>query len=167
MGGLSVIFLMSILSFIYFFFIAIFIFVVLYTVVSYTFESISIMTMGKSVGYKNSGFAWIPFYNKYFLGKIAGNNVIGIISAILTFISFFLGFYFYIYKELGNVLFIILIISLIVGFILDTVVAHKLYKSRTYKYSDILTIFTVLSLGLLRPLFLFIIRNKPIKSIEE
>ena len=132
MGGFSVVVLMSILSFIYLFFIAIFVAVILYIIMSY----------------------------KYLLGKIAGNKIMGAISGILSFIAICLGTRFYINKELEIVLFIILVISLIITFILDTMIAHRIYKSRTNKYGDILTVFNILSLGLLRPIFLFIIRNK-------
>ena len=61
MGGFSVVVLMSILSFIYLFFIAIFVAVVLYIIMSYTFQGISIMCMSKNMGYKNAFTAWIPF----------------------------------------------------------------------------------------------------------
>ena len=160
MGGFSVVVLMSMISFIYLFFIAIFVAVVLYIIMSYTFQGISIMCMSKNMGYKNAFTAWIPFYNKYLLGKIAGNKIMGVISGVLSFISIFLGICFYINKELKIVLFIILTISLIITFILDTMITHRIYKSRAKKYGDILTVFNILSLGLLRPIFLFIVRNK-------
>ena len=160
MGGFSVVVLMSMISFIYLFFIAIFVAVVLYIIISYTFQGISIMCMSKNMGYKNTFTAWIPFYNKYLLGKIAGNKIMGVISGVLSFISIFLGICFYINKELKIVLFIILTISLIITFILDTMITHRIYKSRAKKYGDILTVFNILSLGLLRPIFLFIVRNK-------
>ena len=154
MGGLSVIVLMNILLFLYIFFITIFVAIILYMVISYTFEGISIICMSKNTGYKNTFTAWIPFYNKYLLGSIAGNKIMGIISGTLSFVSICLGIYFYIHKELEIVLFIILIISLIITFI-----SHKIYISHTNKYGDILTIFNILSFGLLRPIFLFIVRN--------
>ena len=160
MGGFSVVVLKSMISFIYLFFIAIFVAVVLYIIMSYTFQGISIMCMSKNMGYKNTFTAWIPFYNKYLLGKIAGNKIMGVISGVLSFISIFLGICFYINKELKIVLFIILTISLIITFILDTMITHRIYKSRAKKYGDILTVFNILSLGLLRPIFLFIVRNK-------
>lgn len=160
MGGLSVIVLMNILLFLYIFFITIFVAIILYTIISYTFEGISIMCMSKNMGYKNTFTAWIPFYNKYLLGKIAGNKIMGGISGILSFIAICLGTRLYINKKLEIVLFIILVISLIITFILDTMIAHRIYKSRANKYEDILTVFNILSLGLLRPIFLFIIRNK-------
>ena len=145
MGGLSVIVLMNILLFLYIFFITIF---------------VAIICMSKNMGYKNTFTAWIPFYNKYLLGSIAGNKIMGIISGILSFASIYLGIYFYIHKELEIVLFIILIISLIITFILDTIISHKIYIRHINKYGDILTIFNILSFGLLRPIFLFMVRNK-------
>ena len=167
MAGFSIAIFMSILYFIYLFFIAIFVAIVLYLIMSYTFEGISIMCMGKKLKYKNVFIAWIPFYNKYVLGKIAGNKIIGGVSGILSFISTCIGIRFYIHQELEMVLFIILVISLIVTFILDTIISHKIYKARTNKYGDILTIFSILSLGLLRPIFLFVLRNKSIKEYEN
>ena len=50
--------------------------------------------------------------------------------------------------------------ALLAVFILDTLIAHRIYKSRAGKYGDVLTVFTVLSLGLLRPVFLFAVRNR-------
>ena len=98
MGGLSVIILMNILLFLYIFFITIFVAIILYIVISYTFEGISIMCLSKNMGYKNTFTAWIPFYNKYLLGSIAGNKIMGIISGILSFASIYLGIYFYIHN---------------------------------------------------------------------
>lgn len=162
MAGFSIAIFMSILYFMYLFFIAIFVGFIIYLIISYTFESISIMCMEKQLQYKHKFIAWIPFYNKYLLGTIAGNKAIGIISCILSFVSILLSTCFYIYQKLEIILFIILIISIIVKFILDTIMSHKIYKERANKYSDILTIFTILSFGLLRPIFLFIVRNKPV-----
>ena len=159
MGGFSVVVLMSILSFIYLFFIAIFVAVVLYIIMSYTFQGISIMCMSKNMGYKNAFTAWIPFYNKYLLGKIVGNKIMGGISGILSFLSICLGARFFINKELEIVLFIILVISLIITFILDTIIAHRIYKSRA-QIQRYINCINILSLGLLRPIFIFITRNK-------
>ena len=167
MAGFSIAIFMSIFYFMYLFFIAIFVAIILYLIISYTFEGISIMCMGKKLKYKNIFTAWIPFYNKYVLGKISGNKVIGMVSCVLSFISILLSIRFYIHHELEIVLFIILVISLIVTFILDTVISHKIYKARTNKYGDILTIFNILSFGILRPIFLFVLRNKPIKVNEN
>ena len=55
--------------------------------------------------------------------------------------------------------------ALLAVFILDTLIAHRIYKSRAGKYGDVLTVFTVLSLGLLRPVFLFAVRNRAAESV--
>ena len=52
------------------------------------------------------------------------------------------------------------IISLMTTFILDAVIAHNIYKSRSEQHGELLTAFHILSLGLLRPIFLFALRNK-------
>lgn len=101
------------------------------------------------------------------LEKISGNKVIEMVSCVLSFISILISIRFYIYYELEKVLFIVLLISLVVTFILDTIISHKIYKARTNKFGDILTIFNILSFGLLRPIFLFALKNKPIKVKEN
>ncbi len=167
MGGFSVVVLMSILSFIYLFFIAVFAGVVLYTIISYIFQGIAIMCMSKNMGYKYPFTAWIPFYNKYLLGKIAGNKIMGVISGVLSLISVCLGIYFFIHKNSEILIFAAIVICLIITFITDTIIAHGIYKSHIKKCGDILTVFNILSLGLLRPIFLFIIRNKQKKVFVE
>ena len=57
-------------------------------------------------------------------------------------------------------------IFIAIEFILNSIIAYKIYKKTTNKYGDILTVFNVLTLGMLSPIFLFIIRNK-IKIVEE
>ena len=52
------------------------------------------------------------------------------------------------------------IISLMTTFILNAVIAHNIYTSRTNRYGDVLSVLHVLSFGLLRPIFLFALRNK-------
>ncbi len=159
MGGLSVMLLMSIISFIYIAFIAVAAAVIVCTVINYIFESISVMCILKNMRYNYSFAAWIPFYNKYLLGRLAGNKTAGAILGILNLASASLSVFFYIHKEIEVVLFSILLVCLIIGFILDTFIAYKAY-SRATKYCDILTVLTVLSCGLLRPVILFVIRNK-------
>lgn len=162
MAGFSVVVFMSVLSFIFLFFVTIFLAVVLYIIINYIVESTLIMCICRNLDYRKNITAWIPFYNKYLLGKIAGHNILGKILAILTFISFSLIIYFYINQEFEIILFSILITILIISLILDIIIAHNIYKKYANKYSLVLTIFTILSFGLLRPIFLFILRNKQV-----
>lgn len=159
MGGFSVVLLMSIFSFMFLFFLAVFAGVAIYTVVSYAFESIFIMARRKKSGYRCSFTAWIPFYNKYLLGKIAGSSTLGAVTGVLALVSVGLSTYLYIHREPELVPFMILALILLVVFILNTIIAHRVYAKSAGKYSDALTILSVLSLGLLRPVFLFALRN--------
>lgn len=160
MGAMSVLFLMGILSSIFIFFITIFIVIVAYSVMSYVFESMALRLMTKNLWNKEGMRVWIPFYNKSIFGKIVGYKALGMISSCLTLISFLLSMYFFFYQQLKMVLFLVLLLMLIITFILDTFIAHRIYMNVSPRYGDILTATTILSLGLLRPLFLFLVRNK-------
>ena len=165
MGGISFGILLGILTSVYLFFVALFAAVVLYAIISYTFEGISIMSMRKRAGYKSSFTAWIPFYNKYLLGKAAGCKGPGAASGVLTALVFFCCVWFYIYREPEAAVFALLGVSLFVTFIVDTIIAHRIYKSRMRKYGDVLTVVNVLTLGLLRPILIFAVRNRPIGNV--
>lgn len=160
MGGISVILLMGILSVVFYIFLAIFLLIVIYQIITYIFESLAIMEMSKSLQYKAVGTAWIPFYNKYLLGKIANHKVLGVILAILNVAIVVTGIGSYIQSDLNAILFGIFLICIVVSFVLDSIIAHKIYVKAIGKYGDILTVFSVLTLGFLRPIFLFVVRNK-------
>ena len=164
MAGFGVLIVSGILSAIFLFFIAVFAAAAAYIMASYVLEGFSIACMRKKAGDAHTFPAWIPFYSKYLLGKLADRRVMGAVSALLTLLSVCLCIYFYVCRELNTLLFILLLMALLAVFILDTLIAHRIYKSRS-KYGDILTVFTVLSLGLLRPVFLFAVRNRAAESV--
>ena len=110
MGGISVILLMGILSAIFYIFLAIFLLIIIYQIMTYIFESIAIMEMSKNLEYKAVGTAWIPFYNKYLLGKIAGHKILGIIVAVLNGITAVSGTYCYIQTQPNPAIFVIFLV---------------------------------------------------------
>ena len=169
MAGFGVLIVSGILSAIFLFFIAVFAAAAAYIMASYVLEGFSIACMRKKAGDAHTFPAWIPFYSKYLLGKLADRRVMGAVSALLTLLSVCLCVYFYVCRELNTLWFILLLMALLAVFILDTLIAHwkarYLYKSRAGKYGDVLTVFTVLSLGLLRPVFLFAVRNRAAESV--
>lgn len=167
MGGISVLFLMSILSFMFFTFIAIFLAIIFYVIVTYIFESISIMGMSKNLEYRATFTAWIPFYNKYLLSKIAGSKKLGVILALFNIGTVGTGLYCYFQTEFNYIVFIMFLVCIFVGFILDIIVSHKIYMKVTKKYGDILTVLSVVSFGILRPIILFVIRNKVKKENDK
>ena len=165
MAGFGVLIVSGILSAIFLFFIAVFAAAAAYIMASYVLEGFSIVCMRKKAGDAHTFPAWIPFYSKYLLGKLADRRAMGAVSALLTLLSVCLCIYFYVCRELNTLWFILLLMALLAVFLLDTLIAHRIYKSRS-KYGDILTVFTVLSLGLLRPVFLFAVRSRAAESVQ-
>ena len=151
MGGISVMLLMGMLSAVYVFFIAVIAVLIIYFAVSYVFESIAAMGMCKNLYYKHSGTAWIPFYNKYLLGKIAGNKALGIIEGVLNLSIATVAVLFFCFE---------LEIGIIGSFVIDVIIADKIFKNLNIRYSDVLTVVNVLTFGLFRPIILFVFRNK-------
>ena len=154
MGGISVMLLMGMLSAMYVFFIAVIAVLIIYFAVSYVFEC-------KNLYYKHSGTAWIPFYNKYLFGKIAGNKALGIIEGVLNLSIATVAVLFFCFElEIGIIGLIALLACVIASFVIDVIIADKIFKNLNIRYSDVLTVVNVLTFGLLRPIILFIFRNK-------
>ena len=160
MGGISVIFLMGIFSVWVFVFTAIFATIVIFAVINYIFESISISCIGNKMNCSFKFISWIPFYNKFILGKIGGNKIIGGILGILNLFIVLFGIYFFVNTKTNYIIVCIFILCLLLSFILDTILSYKIYSKAVNKYSSLLTVLNILSLGILRPIILFVIRNK-------
>lgn len=160
MGGLSILIIMGLLTSIFLFFMAIFLFIVIYTVISYIFESMAVVDMSRHLGYKQPYRGWIPFYNKYLLSKIANCHVIEIIVSILSFVEVLMAIYMYTQGTMNILLLILFILLLSISFILDTIVAYKILKRVSEKYCDLFIVINVLTLGIFRPILLFILRNR-------
>lgn len=160
MGGFSIVLLTGMLPVIFFFYVALLVSVFLYSLISYTFESIALMRM--STGAKAA--AWIPFYNKYLLGKTAGKSVLGTLSGILTLAQISLSLYFYLWQKFEPYLFALLLLCTVLNFVFNAVMANRIFSDRTGKYSDILTAVNIITLGLLQSVFIFAVRNKSAKE---
>ena len=160
MGGISVIFLMGIFSVWVFVFTAIFATIVIFAVINYIFESISISCIGNKMNCSFKFISWIPFYNKFLLGKIGGNKIIGGILGILNLFIVLFGIYFFVNTKTNYIIVCIFILCLLLSFILDTILSYKIYSKAVNKYSSLLTVLNILSIGILRPIILFVIRNK-------
>ena len=160
MGGISVIFLMGIFSVWVFVFTAIFATIVIFAVINYIFESISISCIGNKMNCSFKFISWIPFYNKFLLGKIGGNKIIGGLLGILNLFIVLFGIYFFVNTKTNYIIVCIFILCLLLSFILDTILSYKIYSKAVNKYSSLLTVLNILSLGILRPIILFVIRNK-------
>lgn len=160
MGGISVLVLLGFLSGLYMLFIAVFFVAVLYLIITYVFEALAVLGMRESRGDRAPALAWIPIYNKYLLGEIAGKKVLGVFTGIFTLVMIGTGAYCYRTLTMDRLIFGAFLVSAILGFILDLVIAYRLYKNVVPKWKDVLLLLSILSGGLLRPVILFGLRKK-------
>ena len=132
MGALSVFFLMGILSTLFLIFVSLFIGILCTYVVGYLFEGFLVSSLLDTKTYRG----WIPFYNKYLLGNITGDHVLGIISSICALPVLIIGYVLFVMDELNYLLFVVFLVILIIGFIVDHIIAyHFLSKRCKYDYS--------------------------------
>lgn len=154
MGALSVFFLMGILSTLFLIFVSLFIGMLCTYVVGYLFEGFLVSSLLDTKHYRG----WIPFYNKYLLGNITGDRVLGIISSICAFPVLIIGYVLFVMDELNYLLFVVFLVVLIIGFIVDHIIAYH-FLSQRCKYASWLIVLSVFSCGFLRPIILFITKN--------
>lgn len=154
MGALSVFFLMGILSTLFLIFVSLFIGILCTYVVGYLFEGFLVSSLLDTKHYRG----WIPFYNKYLLGNITGDHVLGIISSICALPVLIIGYVLFAMDELNYCLFVVFLIILIIGFIVDHIIAYH-FLSRRCKYASWLVVLSVFSCGFLRPIILFVTKD--------
>lgn len=140
----------------------------------YLLKSLAIMKMAQKMEIKNSWLAFVPFARYYTYGKIAfTGRAMAILFLCLSVVFKLLRFwkcFAYVapafYRD-NIALFSLISTAIIVLERICAVVAfyasYRIFK----KFSDkavVMTIFTVLSCGLLTPIFLFAIRNNELKN---
>lgn len=154
MGAISVLFLMGILSTLFLIFVSLFIGILCTYVVGYLFEGFLVSSLLDSKTYRG----WIPFYNKYLLGNMTGNHILGIISSICALPVLIIGYVLFAMNELNYCLFAVFLIILIIGFIVDHIIAYHFLFQRC-KYASWLIVLSVITCGFLRPIILFITKD--------
>lgn len=157
MGGISVLVLIGFLTSIYILWILFLVCLTFYLLNDYIFESIFIYKVSKSK------LAFIPIYNKIILGKTFHENKLGFgifLTDLLSLIFLILSLT--ITTNYDTLIFISIIFLLILSFILNTIMSHLIIKKYVKKYVDIITIINVFTLGIIRPITYFLIRNRGI-----
>ena len=164
MGGISVLLLLGILSTIFWFFVAIFFIIAIYLLITYIFESVAISRINKNQKCNTTFTAWIPFYNKCILGKVADKQGLGKLLCgidVLVFLLIIISYYATnLPAGVNTMIFFLIIVLLVLSFIFNVVLSHHIMKKVTGKFVDLLTILNVLTLGFSRSIILFIIRNQ-------
>lgn len=160
MGGISVFVLLGILTSVFLIFVIATLIIGLYLLINYIFESIFLYKVNKE---KHKIVAWIPFYNKYLLGKIADHKILGIVLSVIDIVNIILFMISYKFHSLpsniNTIIFFLIILLLILSFIFNIVLSHSIMKKITPKFVDVLTILNIFTLGFSRPIILFLMRN--------
>jgi len=119
----------------------------------YVLGSLGLMSIARKYGQAHDWAAWIPFYNTYLLGKIAYNNQMGVgmsIAAVLSFGDWVVSILPSPFSFIPLGCFVLLMFFSL----------HKMYKKLSEK-SLLMSVSTLLSCGVLFPIFLFVIsRNE-------
>ena len=160
MGGISVFVLLGILTSVFLIFVIATLIIGLYLLINYIFESIFLYKVNKE---KHKIVAWIPFYNKYLLGKIADHKTLGIVLSVIDIVNiilFMISYKFHsLLSNINTIIFFLIILLLILSFIFNIVLSHSIMKKITPKFVDVLTILNIFTLGFSRPIILFLMRN--------
>ena len=113
-----------------------------------------------------SNLAWIPYLNKYILGRVAFKSTAhAVIMTILVLAEFISSSCVLFVKDSVQVIYGLSVVSLILSLLtcIYTFIAHYNIFRKYSKSVVLMTILDVLSLGLLGPIFIFAIRDNDSK----
>lgn len=122
-------------------------------IVCYVLMAIGLMKMNEQLGFEGGWMAWVPFCNSYLLGKLAISKPIGWILAILTIYNSSEKFRFL--AQPFNT------IAYVSVFVLTIICFHRIYRKFSTKAIS-MTALTIMSGGLLAPVFIFAIRKNSV-----
>lgn len=130
--------------------------------ISYAFNSYGLYDIAKRESEKNPALAWIPYINKFTLGRIAfKSNVQGIILTAFGIISIILSTAVLFIRTTKIVLLELVAASIIVSAILTIytfIARYRVYRKYS-KSTVLMTILDIVSCGVLGPFFIFAVRN--------
>lgn len=141
-------------------------------IIFYILKGVGVMKMAQRVGIKNGGLAFVPIIGEYILYKVAFEN--SIMPVLLLALNIGSGLFINMNSssilwslKIGTFPFgdinIMAIILLVLCMVFMFYTLHKVYKKFSNK-AVLMTVFTVLTFGLLQSIFLFAIRNNELRS---
>lgn len=142
------------------------IFIVCFAIIKfilYIFQSFGLLNISKHEQYKYPYIAWIPCASHYVLGKFCMGNKEGIIYGLLTLVKLILIISVILVEN--TILFHIFLVYIIAYFVIDMLIMNKFYE-KVYKNPQIFTIFTIITFGLLKPIFIYTVKIKKISLIK-
>lgn len=129
----------------------------------YIFQSFGLLRIAKKEKYKYPYIVWIPGISHYILGRYCLDKNKSIIYCILTLISIImLGIFcttsndfWFVFSKVYNIIY----------FIIDMIVMNKFYK-KVYKKPELFTVLTIITLGLLKSIFIYTSKIKKIAKVN-
>ena len=120
--------------------------------VLYIFNSFGLLNIARSEKYKFPYIAWIPCIGEYITGKFVLNKILGYVCAGFSLLKL-VSMYFMITTDITPVFYICLAI-IVAYFIFEMLIMNMFYK-KVYKHSQIFTLFTIITFGILKPIFIY------------
>ena len=164
----------AVFAIIIFFILVIMVISLICATIKYIFDGFGLMEMAKTKNEKYPWLSWIPYAKEYLLGKLAYSSNIGAtaylcvtigVSIISFIVSFVIGLIGEIYGELTLTLLTPYIFIILLGIAYSVfyyITMYKLYKQFSDK-AEIMIVFTILTGGILSPIFLFAIRKNKLQ----
>ena len=156
MGGISVLVVLGLFMSFYAFYLFVIFISVFYLFENYLFECVYLYKKEHSL------IAWLPYYNKYLIGKQVNKEKEGIFLMVIEILGT-ICFYLSLNVQLGSldtIIFLLFLGCILLSFIMNIYISHQIIKKVYPKYGDWITVFNVLTLGFFRSISLFLVRNK-------
>lgn len=132
----------------------------IYLLYSWIFESIFCASLCKNRWGWKPVLGWIPVWGQYLLGRATGARKMGLLLELDHLIVLVLCMV--ITTERVQVNSVVFLFFIALGVVLKAILAHRLYKMLAPQHYKVYAWASVLSMGLLRPVFLFVLRKKVI-----
>lgn len=125
----------------------------------YIFQSFGLLNLARKEQYQYPYMAWVPGLSHYLIGKFCCNNKKAILYTVCTIIKLVLTISMVMISNC--ILFYTWLIFIIIYFVIDMLVMNQFYK-RVYKQPQLFTIFTIITFGLLKPIFIYTSKIKKV-----
>ncbi len=125
----------------------------------YIFQSFGLLNLARKEQYQYPYMAWVPGLSHYLIGKFCCNNKKAILYTVCTIIKLVLTISMVMISN--RILFYTWLIFIIIYFVIDMLVMNQFYK-RVYKQPQLFTIFTIITFGLLKPIFIYTSKIKKV-----
>ena len=137
---------------------------ILITIILYILSSLGLIGIAKQMNLKGGWMAWIPIINFYLIGKLAFNKNMGLALLLLSIFSASINEDHFALNNLlvspvDEIVSLIFLISLVISI-------NQIYKKMSNK-AAIMIVCTILSLGIIAPIFLFVIRKNSVTLIDK